>query len=187
MIGDKIIKNNKGYALIEMIVSIALFAFVFLSITNIYSSVIQAQQSAIASQIIQSNMKFVIEMMSKEIRSAPKNTLGGACAGATNNKVFNTANSASELIFENKYGQCVRYRINNNAIEVFRDAEFFSITPNDLYIDDLRFDIVDDIVGYFHSVQPRVTVRMTVQMRRGKEMNKRKTEVQTTFSSRAYE
>ncbi|MDA3840718.1 MAG: prepilin-type N-terminal cleavage/methylation domain-containing protein [Patescibacteria group bacterium] len=204
-----IIKNERGYSLLEMIVAIAIFAVVFLMITSIYLSMIESQKSVIATQNIQESMKFVFEMVSKEIRTAVKSedscaaTLGltaDIIAPATvPNKIFNIDSTTFPgyhvLYFMNRKEECVSYAIGNNGdvdswtirrVKGLDDEEMF-VTPNEISLENLYFNVWDDEIGAFHSRQPSVTLKVDVETSKGREIHKQKTTLQTTITSRYYE
>ena len=192
------LKNKNGYSLIEMIVAIGLFSVVFLMIMTIYLSMVQSQRSVIATQNIQESMKFVFEVISKEIRSAQisENTCNPGCAIDGNpKKVFNKCFDGTDsiLYFEDKYGICVTYRLRPDVDGVSRlEIERgmippLFITPNDISVENLDFYVYDDEVDDFHSMQPYVTIRMDVESSGNKEIHKQRTTFQTTISSRYYE
>jgi hypothetical protein len=64
--------------------------------------------------------------------------------------------------------------------------EAFPITPDEVQVSELDFDVVDDAIGAFHSVQPQVTFKMKVEFS-GKPEHKQTMYLQTTVSSRHYE
>lgn len=203
MIGDRIknnIKNEKGYSFIEMIVALALFSVVFLMITTIFLSLAESQRSVIATQNIQESMKFIFEVMSKEIRAAQKSD--NSCAAtfslvadeSTPNKVYNTALSGAIFYFKNKHDECVMYSLKNDSgvgrLEIKRDngalIDLF-VTPKDINVENLKFVVYDDDIGAFHSKQPYLTMRVDVESYGGKQIHKQRTTLQTTISSRYYE
>jgi len=191
------INNQKGHTLLEMVVAVAIFSVLFLMITNIYLMMTQNQNRVIATQNIQESMKFVFEMISKEMRTARKsdNTcstfLPAASVPDTNNKVYNTADSGAVFYFENKDGQCVVYLLEAygpvGGFKIIRDTEEYFVTPDELNLENMHFFIWDDAVGDFHSDQPFVTMRVDVEDSTPREMNKLRTRYQTTISSRYYE
>lgn len=191
MTGDNI-KNNKGYSLLEMIISVAIFSMVFVMITTIYFSLVDSQRSVVSTQNIQESMKFVFEVIGKEIRNAKKSE--NSCIGtliadeASPNKVYNTASSGSILYFKNKDDECVIYSLNNGRFEISRDGgSSMPVTPNDIYLENLTFQIWDDDIGAFHARQPSVTFKVDVESSGNKVIHKQKTTMQTTITSRYYE
>ena len=100
-------KNKSGVSLIELMVATAIFSVLILLAAQIFKMVVDGQRSAISAQNVQENMRYALEKMSKEIRMAQISNTD--CLGAATNKIFNTANSDSELYFKNKDGQCLTY------------------------------------------------------------------------------
>ena len=191
-----IYKNQKGYSLLEMVVSVAIFATIFLIVTSIYLSLISAQRSVIATQTIQESMKFVLELAGKELRTAQKsdNTCEaslGFTVDAPAKKIFNTHSTLPGLgdivYFKNKNGECVAYYLENNRFKINRDGNDMFVTPDELDLSNLRFDVLDDDVGAFHSIQPTMTMRLDVSYTGSKNMHNQKTTLQTSITSRYYE
>jgi len=189
----KIIKNNKGFTLLEMLVATAIFSVVFLMITSIYLSLVESQRSVIATQNIQESMKFVFEMMSKEIRVAKKSDNECSLAHPIR-KIFNTdndSNTGAVLYFKNKNDKCVSYFLEPdggvNRLKINRDGEEMFVTPDDINLENLVFNIWDDDIGDFHSRQPSVTFRVDVETAKGRDLHRQRTALQTTITSRYYE
>ncbi len=186
--------QEKGFTFIEMVVSIALFAVVALSSTQILKMVLEGQQSAITSQNIQENMRYVFEVMSKEARVATISN--DECedifspSASAENKVFNETeiNDNDALYFKNQYGECTVYYLSDSGVMMItRGEDTASTTPNNLAINSLEFSIEDDGIGEVHSMQPKVTVNMNVTTDTNDEMHKKEMKLQTTISSRYYE
>ncbi len=191
--------NEKGYSLLEMIVAIAMFATIFLMVTSIYMSLLKSQRSVIATQTIQESMKFVLELISKEMRTAVKSN--DSCAGVLGllsddglgleNKVYNTDSSSfasgEALYFKNSGGKCVAYYLNGDRLMINRDGVVLPVTPNELSLSNLDFSVVDDDVGAFHSTQPTVTVKIDISYVGSKNLHNQATTLQTSITSRYYE
>ncbi len=180
--------------LLEIIVAVAIFITTMLMATTIFKDVVEGQRSAIAAQNVQESMRFVFEIMSKEIRTAQGAHSGINCGIIPYYKVFNTENAGEanpyeghELYFQNKDGDCVNYYLLNDALMIDRGGIFGTTTPNEVKVSNLEFNITDDVVDAFHSVQPRVTIKMEIEMAGGKEIHKQPIVMQTTVSSRYYE
>ena len=67
--------------------------------------------------------------------------------------------------------ECVTYRLNNDRIEITRNENQGAgpsttqfITPDEITISNLLFTIIDDQADAFHAEQPRITMKMTVEM-----------------------
>lgn len=188
----KIIKNNYGLSLLEIIVSVGIFSVVVLSATQIFRYVIIGQRNAIAAQSLQESMRYAFETMGKEIRMAVVSD--GACASKISSnptpdkKIFNETTEAEDdiLYFKNESGQCVVYYLQDGALMIARGDEIGSAISNRVIIKNLKFEILDEQIGAPHTLQPRVTMRMSIEAK-GDELNKQAMELQTTVSSRLYE
>ncbi len=191
---NSIATQEKGFTLIEMVVSISLFAVVVLSSTQILKMVLEGQQSGIASQNIQENMRYVFEVISKETRVATISNYDCedifSPSASAENKVFNKTeiNGNDALYFKNQDGECTAYYLSDSGVMmVTRGEDTASTTPNNLAINSLDFSIEDDGIGESHSVQPKATVNMNVTSDINDEMHKKEMKLQTTISSRYYE
>src|SRR3989339_604522 len=91
----KLIKNKKGFTLMELIVSMAIFSASILMATGVFKSAIEGQRSAIAAQNTQESMRYAFEVMSKEIRGAIGTDGGSNCpAPGQPNRTFNVIDDA---------------------------------------------------------------------------------------------
>lgn len=188
-----VLYNQRGFSLVEMVTAVGMFAVVSLMATATFSAVVEGQRNAIAAQETQENMRYVFEVISKEIRHAGKNPNDGSCEPfIASNKVYNANPAGDILFFVNKDGQCVSYYLVNGRFMIEREEApnppiVLPITSNEVNVSDLSFIILDDGMSEFHSVQPRVTVKMKVEMAGGKTLHKQKMTMQTTIGSRYYE
>ena len=180
----KILKNNSGVTLLELTVAVAIFSTVVLSATQIFKMVVEGQRSAIAAQHTQESMRYALEVMSKEIRMAQK-AIGNECGPQLNGKVYNI--QGNRFQFKNINNQCVEYSLEDDAngvsrLKIRRDIVSGYITPDEIKVSDLKFDVIDNV----GTDQPSVTFKMIVRAV-GKELHKSEIKMQTTVSSRYYE
>lgn len=181
----KILKNKKGVTLLELTVAIAIFSVVILSATQIFKMVLEGQRNAIAAQNIQESMRYVLEVMSKEIRMAQKEdeTIKN-CPLITDDKVYEASGDGNAILaFKNYNGDCVKYYLDSGRFKIDRGSDSGYITPDEINITNLEFVVVDDGIV---NEQSRVTIKMDVEAV-GKEMHEQATKIQTTISSRYYE
>ncbi len=184
-------KSNQGFSLIEMLVSVAIFTVVITISLSIFQSVNKSQGNAIAVQSVQESMRYALEVMSKELRSAKHiySDSNGDGTGDTDDclnggaydsyparfsgssegrKVYNFMSSGGDLTlyFKNKNLDCVYYYINtaDQRLYINRNGVILPITPDELKISDLQVEIDDNAIGEFHDTQAVVTVHMNVEM-----------------------
>lgn len=179
MIGRNNLKSKPGFSLMEVIVSVALFAFIVLSSTQIFSLVIQGQREAIASQNVQESLKYLFEVTSKEMRMARRST--GTC-NVPAGQIFAVSTNADVLYFQNFYKECVTYRLvpsdDTNRWQIKRDEELGFVSPQKINIDNLSFTLD-------HSFQPSVTLSLSAYAL-GEQKSASEMEIQTTVTSRYY-
>jgi prepilin-type N-terminal cleavage/methylation domain-containing protein len=188
-------KNQAGFSLVEVLVSILLFTTLVTMVISIFQAVSQGQRHVIAAQNVQEAVYFAFEAMSKEIRTARGDHMGINCGVEPYYKVFNTENATagsgenegSELYFQNQEEDCVLYYLDNNQLRIDRGGDDYPITPDDIVVNSLQFYIVDDVIDDFHSLQPRVTIRITVEAIEGQQQFAQPLNIETTVSSRYYE
>jgi prepilin-type N-terminal cleavage/methylation domain-containing protein len=204
---NKII-DNSGYSLVEIMLAVALFAFVISIALDIFQSVNQSQRSAIAAQTIQENLRYTLEVMSKEMRQAVRSD--DSCKtpltsfGITStpiNRVYNTGSIAGNNVLffkkiEKSTGRdiCVAYYIDSNRIKIIRvDKNNINnilandyITPANIKITNFTFAIYDNLLNVqpMNKIQPRVNLQIGAEMASGQL--RQPILIQTTISSRIY-
>jgi prepilin-type N-terminal cleavage/methylation domain-containing protein len=189
-------KNNKGVTLLEMVIAVSIFSVTIIASSQILIMVLKGQRNAVASGNLQESMRYAYEIMSKEIRNAQ--LMNSDCDGilgiAATKKVYNTGAGGTILYFKNKNGECVAYSLvvlsGVSRLFIERDDGAIykggPITPNEIEVTNLSFDVVDDDIAAFHDIQPKVTMRMHIEVT-GMGGQKLATDIQTTITSRHYE
>ena len=177
----------------EMVVSIGLFVAVILAATQIFSMVLEGQRSAISSQNIQGSVRYLLEIMSREVRTAQISEHECeslfASPPTADYKVYNETqlNGEEALYFKNQEGECVAYYVSpNNTLMIQRETDIASTTPDDLRVNNLEVDIEGVEIGTFHDIQPRATLLMEVSSRKSRGAGQKEMKIQTTISSRNY-
>jgi prepilin-type N-terminal cleavage/methylation domain-containing protein len=182
----KILKNNRGFSLIEMIVAVSVFSFLVVIISDMFLSMLNSQRRSISIQNTQESMRYAFEVMSKEIRHAQRSDTD--CYSGASKRMYNTNNDNTIIYFKNKNGECVSYALINGALLVRRDSRAANLTPSSLVISGLSFDVMDNdiIEGSAQEIQPRVTLKMRVGMK-FITLDSRILYMQTSVTSRYYE
>lgn len=176
----KFIKNQSGLSLLEIMVAVSIFTALILSSTQIFQSVIQNHRQSIAMQNMQANLSYTFEVMSKEIRMAVKDE-DGDCITA--DSIYEASEDLDELNFLNQYDECVSYYlVDDNGVsrlKIKRDEKEAFVTPSDLAVSDLRFEVNED-------KQPRVTIMLDISPI-DPSLSTQIIKIQTTISSRNYQ
>lgn len=179
-------KNTKSFILLEMLVSIAIFVIVLVSLVSISASSIRNQKIVLSNQELFNQTSYVLEYVSRALRMVQKDSTGG-CVGAVNRSYANPYGNSS-IRFLNYNGKCQEFYVeagelkekkspnNTSASLPFSGTSF---TSSHLIISSV-FLISGDVGG--DSLQPRVTVNMDIIS--GVITNAAKFKVQTTISQR---
>lgn len=179
-IKNKIIKQG-GTTIFELVVSIAIFSVLIITITSIYQLVYQSQRNAVDARNTQESMRYVMEVFSKELRSAKRDgdaITSGICANVIDGQIYHT--TGDSLYFRNYKDQCVRYYLSGDSLMVDRGSVTASATPNEIRVSRLQFDVQNA------AEQARVTIEADVEAL-NRTNNKQQLKIQTTISSRYYD
>lgn len=134
------LSSSKGFTLIELMVAAAIFTGFILSVTTITMVAIQAQRKFFAVQNVQQAGDYLLETVSKEIRTGTINT-----SGSGSRPILNITNSE---------GETLNYQFNSVDNRLYRAG--FPISPADV-----------DLTGSFYlrdygDVRKVVTIIMQV-------------------------
>lgn len=171
--------NEKGFTLFEILVGMGIFSIIILSVTGILQSAVEGQRKAIGAQNTQESMRYVLEVISKEIRMAKRND--GYCSDGPQTGIFYVENDT--LYFRNQYDECVAYYKETDAggknrFKITRDEVGGYISTDEISVDYLEF-------YKKNSDQPAVTITMRVSTEESTK-SRSDIDIQTTISSRYY-
>ncbi len=187
-------KNNieKGFTLIEMLMTVFIFSIVFGSASALFVSAVRNQSRALASQQLLSETSFIMEYMGRAMRMAVKDDIGGVDCIPSGNRVnyATTTSGVGGIRFRNYLNQCQEfYKDCSSDICRLRERkganDNFLTSPN---LDVLAFYIIEDIdmptAGWSQddTLQPRVT--FFLEIKKAGTGNQPKIKIQTTVSQR---
>lgn len=179
-----------GFTLVEAMVTVAIFAILMVSATDIFLSIVRSQRNTLSSKNAQEAVNYALEVMSKELRMAKVDN--GYCGAAQ--KVYAIfdengqpakSGNGSTIKFRNYEDECVVYELDNSSdrLKVTRNGSWAYMTPANITISDLSFYVqYSDI----QTEQPLVTVRFILSYFNS-ETGQQTMQVQTSISSRSYE
>lgn len=158
----------QGFSVIELVVGATIFSVVVATSLGLFGTVLQSQRSAFAIQDLQSNARFALEIMAKEIRTGKSfSVFGGTRIEFTNSDALN-----------------VVYRLNGTRLERSDDGgtNFLPITSDEVQILSLAFRLPAGGPN-----QEKVTMMMRMQGAGARPEEKFIIELQTTVSQRLLE
>lgn len=137
------IKNNKrGFTLMELLITFAIFAVVVTGMINVLVSAVKVQRQMLADQKMVEEVSYAFEYMTRAIRMAKKDMEGTCVARYAN---YNYTNGV--FSFLNSEGNCQQFKLNNSAIEARISANssiptgsFFPITSDAVTVTGLLFN-----------------------------------------------
>ena len=170
MIGiiKKIANKKNGFTLIEIIITVSIFSVIMVVAIDSFIKVIQVNRQSIQAQDMQNNIRFLYELMSKEIKMAQKGD--GGCNSFFRNhidayggdyrlnhasRVYSTTidnNGNSVLFLKNYHNQCTIYYIDNNRLKIKRAGigEAY-VLPQEITVNKFSIDVVGDFKSIRHT------------------------------------
>lgn len=160
---------KNGFTLVELLVSVGLFAVVVSIAVGGFVSVLRSQRQAAAFLAVNTNVGLAIEQMAREIRTGYGFCTYRSC-------------QLSELGFINARGENITYRLANGGLErQVNDGAFQKITADNVEVKYVKFYLGGREAN--DGLQPRVTIALGVSPREaaisGNVFN-----LQTTVSAR---
>ncbi len=173
--------NQKGFTIMEAVVSTALFAFVVSSSLAVYMAVIRLDQKTRAERAVQQNARFIMEYFSKEIRNGSID--------------YTLANNSTTIHFTNQLDEDLAIQWSGGGLLLTKSIGgtligSTNLNSSDVIVTQFKFVIkpaVDPfILANNTNIQPHVTVIMELQSINQKFSELSKMNVQSTFSLRDY-
>jgi prepilin-type N-terminal cleavage/methylation domain-containing protein len=138
--------TGRGFTLVEMIVSVAIFATVVLIAVGALLSIIDANKKANSLRVVMENLNFAVESIARDIRTGSQYSCGGLgdCSGG------------SSLTFTDQNGIAVAYILSNGAIVRTMSGKSIAVTSPEVVIEGMTFSVTGSATH--DGVQPRVLI-----------------------------
>ena len=160
--------NQRGFTLVELLVSLAVFSLLIFALATITGSIIKAQRKAFAIQSVQEPARYILEVISKEIRVSGINS--------------NTGDNMPSLNITNPQNEVIDYQFANNKIQRRVDGGIWE----DLSSSNL------EITGSFYIVnepfpkRAKVTIVMETKITGGRAESGAGINTQNTITPRSF-
>lgn len=155
--------RKPAFTLLEVIISVAIFAVIVLAATQIFQSVLTSQVKNYTETALQDDIKYSLEVFTREVRGAIKNTTGAAICDnhIPDGQTYYTDGAA--LYFKNALGQCVTYYTLTDSdgtirLVLDRGSESYYLSSERVDIETLGFVVADSA-----TIQPLVTMNLSVK------------------------
>ena len=208
-------KNQRGFTLVELLISVSIFAMTVFLISGIYIAFSKVQAKAKASQTLLNNAQYTLEIMAREIRNSEiydydPNNSGGMCGGVSCCEYFIGANYESCILLKKEDGQLFAFVADlsanerklfyvvppgNSYTEFPWETDYSAFTKllgpelNEVLVQDLDFYILPSTSPFESggpNVQPRVTIDLKASYYTDQAIAQVSYLLQTTVSSRIY-
>jgi len=211
---DQLRKDKKGVSLMEAMVTVAVFSIVIVVAMDLYFVATRSQRKVTAMQKVQSDARFSLEAMAREIRVGRVNytplpfDLSGGPSGSPS-PVYGNPTDTLELIDEdgcrvsfkivNEHDICQQLGSDNSCLAVGLEQAgidnpcgtddntmgYVSMTPKNIYVDRLDFYISAN-PGSENNKQSWVTIVFASHNISSRPEDQKSLILQTTASSRYY-
>ncbi len=181
---NKMTKDKKnGFTLTEILVGMAIFSLIFTTVSGIFISAVRIQKRALAAEEISREASYLLEYISRALRMAKKDDIGGVdCLGGdkTNYEIINTAASTG-IRFRNYKDQCQEFYLDKTTYQLVQKigSATSTLTSPNLRVNYFNIKILGADQG--DGQQPRVTITMEITK---PHTFQPKIKVQTTVSQR---
>ncbi|MFH1412637.1 MAG: prepilin-type N-terminal cleavage/methylation domain-containing protein [bacterium] len=155
----KIIKNNNGLTLLELVIVVSLFSMMILATSRVFVKTIEIQERTMIEHNLQGNLRYAMGVLvyeAQQVNTLCDNSCTG-CSGTDSNHFFYTS-TGNELYFKNKDGDCVKYYLeldlnNISILKVDRPGATSELTSDEIDITGMKFETGIN--------QDRFTIRLT--------------------------
>jgi len=130
----------KGLTLLELVVSISLFAVLILMTTKAFQKINEIQERTTELQSIEGDLRYAMGIFADEVKNARLHPEAGdvACGGLScANQYFCV--SGGVLYLRDKNDLCVTYSLSSGNLLINRDGTNYTITSSDINVDVLNF------------------------------------------------
>ncbi|MDO8424507.1 MAG: type II secretion system protein [bacterium] len=167
--------KKKGFTIIELLVSVTVFALVASAASEIFVFSIRNQKKFLSSQEIMDQASYIMEYASKSLRMARKD-VDGSCIEAKLN-YQKTATGQGGIRFENYQGVCQEFYSEGGQLKENKNGTIYPLTSVKLQVSGFSVSLSGE--SQTDNLQPKATLSLEIQ---SKEQAKIK--IQTTVSQR---
>lgn len=173
----------RGFTLIEMLVSVALFSIIMMITIGTLLTLVDANRQAQSLQSITTNMNFALDSMARTVRTGYSYYCG--TTGWTSGAIQDCANGSTALYFKDHNGVDVVYAYNatNKSIERTKGGVTAALTAPEIRVTSMAFFVTGTGGKSLNNTQPTIT--LMIQAAAGDDPGTDTTfNIQTTLTER---
>lgn len=144
---------QKGFTLIELMVSISIFIIVMMISMNSILGIFDANRKSRSLKTVMSNLNIAVETISKEMRYGSNYHCGSS---GTLTTVQNCPGGDSLVSFLSSDDEQTTFRLNGTVIEKDVGSGYLPLTSPEVTIESLRFYVIGTATS--DSLQPKVNI-----------------------------
>lgn len=186
--GEKRYKSfwlKRGFTLLEMVISFGIFSVLVVAAIGITLAVSNAQIKSSNVQNILDNIRFSLELITKEMRTGNSYQLTSKCAPAGSEISFATAIGESRTYFLNSTtGTVMRAKIPITNADCNDTNKVKALTAEEVSVERLNFTELQGQTAGPADGQPRTTITMRVRSKSPKIELESSLNLQTTVVQR---
>lgn len=174
--------NNKGFTLIEMMISVALFSILMVAVLGIFNYSVKAHEKILNSQEILNQTSYAMEYMSRSLRMAQKDIAGTDCLGDVANAGKTYINPvANSIKFINYGGDCQEFYLDGNILKEKIGVDGVPLISSEFIVNSINFEISGDGDD---NLQPRITIFLDIETNTADPDKHTQLKIQTSVSQR---
>lgn len=174
--------SNHGFTLLEMLISIGIFSVLVIATIGITLSVTQAQIKAANIQVLQDNIRFSVELMTKEMRTGSNFVISGYCTAVPNAEISFEGNSGDRAYFLDSSTNIIM-RLKQKIASAGDCLNASALTSEEISVNDLGFRLTGHAIGPTDG-QPKITIIMSLTSKSPKLQLESSMNLQTTVIQR---
>ncbi len=171
--------QNKGFTLVELLVSISVFSLIVSAMSGAFISTIRAQRKSVAFQQLLEQTSYVEEYMSRSIRMGKKD-ISGACISAKSNYEITRDDKGIKFLNYNK--DCQEFYVSDSQLWENKNGVDLALTSSNLIVESINIELSGN--SQADNFQPRVTIFLKVKGAGSKPEEQPEIKIQTTISQR---
>jgi prepilin-type N-terminal cleavage/methylation domain-containing protein len=186
MIGNNLIKNNQGFSLVEMLVTVGVFSITLVVVSAVFININKLQQNTANLEKLQNEGRYVVEKIAKEIRGREIDygSLILSEEGLTDILVFK----------EDEFGEVlsIQFDSSGEVLKIANGAEVANLSSDDVVVESAKFflspinDPYDLSVSSIPQGHPRVMMLLKIKNKDVSLEYEKHLNLQTTISSKIY-
>lgn len=133
--------KSKGFTLLELIISISLFAILILIVTQVFTKSIEMQKKTIDEQNLQGDVRNAMAIFEDEVQKVTRHSATCGSDGCTTGDFYCANAGHTTLYAQTKTGKCVSYTEANNRLQVTRAGSSNYLTSDQLTVENIKFNV----------------------------------------------